>query len=171
MCSGPPAWKQLIDCPPSVHEHISAINSVFSDCDEVEAVGRLSGDDAQTFIDLAYEVSLRPLSPLTPAEIMCPTDQHIDSLAPQIRWRCMRSLYEICGSQALLPKQLIVPLHYDRTESPQHRGRYADVWTIQHHGRTVALKVLKVSSSSNVERISGVGFPRSACIDELTCPA
>ena len=47
-------------------------NSVFSDCDEVKAVRRLSRDDAQTFIDLAYKVSLRVFSPPTPAENSVP---------------------------------------------------------------------------------------------------
>ena len=52
-----------------MHEHISvAMNSVFSGPDETEAVGHLSGDDAQTFIDLVYEVSLCTLSPLDSAE-------------------------------------------------------------------------------------------------------
>lgn len=51
-----------------MHERISVINFIFSDYDEVEAVGNLSGDDAQTFINIVYEVSLRVLPPLTPAE-------------------------------------------------------------------------------------------------------
>ena len=70
--SGPPAWKRLLDCPPSIHERISMINFIFSDHDEVEAVGNLSADDAQTLINIVYEVTLHVLSPLTPAETSVP---------------------------------------------------------------------------------------------------
>ena len=44
------------------------INFILSDHDEVEAVGNLSADDAQTFINIVYEVSLHVRSPPTPAE-------------------------------------------------------------------------------------------------------
>jgi hypothetical protein len=37
---------------------------MFSDHDEVEVVGRLSGEDAQTFVDLIAEVGTSTLSPL-----------------------------------------------------------------------------------------------------------
>ena len=40
----------------------------------------------------------------------------------------------------------------------------------QCHDRRVALKVLRVPSSSDVERISGVGRTRLVCVDELTYP-
>ena len=62
--SDPPSWKQLVDDSLSVNERISLMVSIFSDHDEVEVVGRLSGDDAQTFVDLIAEVGTSTLSHL-----------------------------------------------------------------------------------------------------------
>ena len=59
--SNPPSWKQLINDSLSVNERISLMVSVFSDHDEVEVVGRLSGEDAQTFVDLIAEVGTSAL--------------------------------------------------------------------------------------------------------------
>ena len=48
----------------SVDERTPLITSIFSDRDEVEVVEHLAGDDAQAFIDVVYEVSIRgPLPP------------------------------------------------------------------------------------------------------------
>ena len=38
-------------------ERISLITAIFSDPGEVEVVGQLSGDGAQTFVDVIVEVS------------------------------------------------------------------------------------------------------------------
>ena len=57
MCSNLPLWKRLISYPLSTHERIALITSIFSDHGEVEAVEHLTGNDAQTFIDLIDEVS------------------------------------------------------------------------------------------------------------------
>ena len=56
--SVPPAWKQLINDSLSTHERISLITSIFSGDNEVEAVVHLSGEDAQNFVDVVYEVGL-----------------------------------------------------------------------------------------------------------------
>ena len=64
MLSDLPAWKRLISYPLSNHERISLTMSIFSDRNVVKVVGRLSGDDAQTFIDIIDEASFQILSPL-----------------------------------------------------------------------------------------------------------
>jgi len=51
-----PAWKSLVDRPPAIAERISLITVIFSDSDETEAVKCLSGDAAQSFIDVVDEV-------------------------------------------------------------------------------------------------------------------
>ena len=58
---GTPAWKCLISCPRAIDERISLITAIFSNPDETEAVKRLSGDDAQSFIDVVDEVPPHPL--------------------------------------------------------------------------------------------------------------
>jgi hypothetical protein len=57
-CSGPPVWKRLISGSLSTHERVSLITSIFSDDDEVEAIGQVSGEGAQNFVDVVYEASL-----------------------------------------------------------------------------------------------------------------
>jgi len=53
-----PAWKWLISNTLPEYERISPITMIFSDRDQVKAVGNLSGDDAQTFVDNIDEVIL-----------------------------------------------------------------------------------------------------------------
>jgi len=77
MCSDPRAWKQLISHGLSTDERVSLITSIFSDRDKTEEVERLSGDDAQTFIDVIDEVSvytflLPPKNGLTPTNTSIP---------------------------------------------------------------------------------------------------
>ena len=57
MCSDDPAWKQLISGTITTDERISLITTIFSDHNQVEMVGELSGSDAQTFVDMIDEVS------------------------------------------------------------------------------------------------------------------
>ena len=59
--SDPPAWKRLVSYPLPMHERISLIKTIFSDHGEVEVVVQLSGDDAQTFVDIINEVCARTL--------------------------------------------------------------------------------------------------------------
>ena len=56
MCRGIPAWKRLIDCPRATDKRISLIADLFSNGDETEAVKRLCGGDAQSFVDVIDEV-------------------------------------------------------------------------------------------------------------------
>jgi len=52
-----PAWKQLINYTIATRDRIPLITTIFSDRGEAEKVRRLSGDDAQTFIDMVDEAS------------------------------------------------------------------------------------------------------------------
>lgn len=105
---------------------------------------------------------------LAPAKLPHPVGQALDGLAPQIRRECLRSLYKICGRQALLPRSLGIPLCYDPTETPLRRGGFADVWRGRHHGQEVAAKALRVRSTDDFERIRKVGCPRFVCVNEPT---
>jgi len=57
LCSDPPVWKRLIGCSLSKDERITLISSIFTNNDETKVVGHLSGDDAQTFVDVVDEVT------------------------------------------------------------------------------------------------------------------
>jgi len=65
MCRGIPAWKRSIICPRAIDERISLITAIFSDRIESEAVRRLSGDDARSFVDVIDKVFRLRMCPLT----------------------------------------------------------------------------------------------------------
>ena len=44
-------------------ERVSLITMIFSDRNEIEMIGQLSGNDAQAFVDMIDEASLCALSP------------------------------------------------------------------------------------------------------------
>ena len=75
MRSERPAWKQLIGHAPATDERTSLIVRIFSDREEVEMVGHLSGDDAKALIDAVFEVSLPNLTP----------DRQVDGLDLNLR--------------------------------------------------------------------------------------
>ena len=52
-----PPWKRLTSHPLAADERISLITTIFSDRNQIEMVRQLSGDDAQTFIDVIDEVT------------------------------------------------------------------------------------------------------------------
>ena len=59
MYSDLPAWKQLLSPNLATHKRIPLIVTIFSGGAEVEIAGNLFGDDAQTFVDVIDEVSIR----------------------------------------------------------------------------------------------------------------
>lgn len=63
LCSEPQAWKRLISDTLSTGERVNLISSIFSDRKEVAAVGLLSGNNAQTFVDVMDAVNIHTLSP------------------------------------------------------------------------------------------------------------
>lgn len=131
-------------------ERIHLIKSIFSDRDEAERLRYLSGDDAKTFAEVIDQASLQYL--------------------PQsIQIRCLRTLYRICGLQAILPKSLQIPPCYDPRELPCSCGGFADVWKGEHLGQVVAAKVLRIDNKVNLSRIRKVGSSALALfISELT---
>ena len=177
----PPACRSLISHALSPHEAISLIQKILASESEIKAIGDLSGDDAQAFIDVIYEVRLRTRSrralltlvlfaPFTPKHSSF-TGQALDlpDLLPRSRRKCLSILYRICGHQALLPGSLQIPLCYDRSETAPYHGGYADVWKGEHQGRHVAAKVLKVYKTDDPAKIRRVGsyHPVQACVNQL----
>ena len=72
----------------------------------------------------------------------------------------MAALCRMCGSQGLLPRSLQIILRYDRSDVPSYRGGYADVWKGRYQGCYVAVKVLRVYSTSDFDKIKRVGSHR-----------
>ena len=90
-------------------------------------------------------------------------------MVPSLRRKCLATLYKICSHHALIPRSMQIPLCYNRTEAPRYQGGFAEVWKGKHKGVEVAVKVLKVFATSELTRITRVGFPdcQSACVDRL----
>ena len=82
----------------------------------------------------------------------------LDLLAPSLRRKCLSTLCKICSRQSLLPRSVQIPLCYDRMGAPLYRGGYADVWGGKFEGRKVAVKVLTVYATSNLDKITKVGY-------------
>jgi len=83
---------------------------------------------------------------------------NLRNLPPPIQKKCLKSLYRTCGHRSLVPRALKVPVCYDRNGHPLYKGGFADVWKGEHSGRDVAVKVLRIYSSGDLQRIIDVGF-------------
>ena len=57
-----PGWKRLLCGPPTTHERISLITTIFSDRDDVEMARRLCGEDSQASVDVIYEARSHNIS-------------------------------------------------------------------------------------------------------------
>jgi len=131
--------KRLIARDSPKDQLITLIGNIFANGDELKMIGYLRGAEAQTFIDVLDEALDR-------------TD-----LPPRLRRKCLSVLCKICGRHALLPSSLKIPLCYDRSGTPLYHGGYADVWKGEHNGCQIAVKVLRVYSTSDFEKITSVG--------------
>jgi len=67
--------------------------------------------------------------------------------------KCLHCLFKICGRQALVPRSLVIPLHYNPRGYPLYQSASADVWRDKHEDREVAVKALRVYASSDLERM------------------
>ena len=83
----------------------------------------------------------------------------LSSLSREIRMRCLRASYRVCGRQALLPTSLQIPLCYEPSDTPRCCGGFADVWKGKHLGREVAAKGLRVCETDDFDRVRKVGSP------------
>jgi hypothetical protein len=50
-----------------------------------------------------------------------------------------------------------IPLQYSRTGTPLDGGGFSEVWKSEYEGREVAVKVLKVYQTSDINKITQVG--------------
>lgn len=142
----------------SVDERAALIASILSNPDEAEVAARLSGGDAQTFVDTIYGVCFHAIPRLKVA--IESLNQALDSLTPDIRKRCLHYLSTICGRHGILPKLCPISLYYDPTEAPLYFGKYADVWKGRYDGKEVAVKVLRVS-------VNDLGRTKKVCCSEF----
>ncbi|KAF9784389.1 kinase-like domain-containing protein [Thelephora terrestris] len=97
-------------------------------------VKHLRGDDAQTCVDVIDETS--------------------DMLPPWLQEKCLGALRKICGRLGLLPRSVRIQIQYDTSEVPRYRSGSADVWKGQYQDHHIAVKVLRVCTSDDFEKIT-----------------
>ena len=152
----------------------SLIEAVFSNTDEGDAIRHLNMDQARTFIDVLdkarFTFSSHHKTRLIESAPMYSVDQALDvhELSPRMRKNALKLLYKMCGRYALLPRTLEIPICYDRTGVALFSDGFADVWKGKHCGRDVAVKVLRTYSSSDLQKITGVG-PRLCFLSTCRC--
>ncbi|KAF9647785.1 kinase-like protein [Thelephora ganbajun] len=148
-------------------EVVPLIEAITINKDEASLTDCLCGDTAQTVVDVVYEVCPHLPSLLRPGliififfgsftfDLFPYIDQvlGLPGLPPRFRRKCLSALCRICGRRALLPTSLQIPLCHNRSDVPRYRGGYADVWKGAYQGRSVAAKVLRVYSTSNLDKI------------------
>ncbi|KAF9644353.1 kinase-like protein [Thelephora ganbajun] len=132
---GAPARRRLTSRSLFPGEVVSLVEAITTGKDGVRLTDCLCGDTAQTFVNVVHEILGLP------------------GLPPQFRRKCLSALCRICGRRALLPTSLQIPPCYNRSDIPRYRGGYADVWRGEHQGRSVAAKVLRVCSTSDLDKI------------------
>ena len=75
----------------------------------------------------------------------------------------MSASCRICGRLALLPRSVQIVPCYSRPGIALYSGGFADVWMGNHRGRQVAVKDLRVDSTSTFDKITRVcqwcGYP------------
>ena len=67
----------------------------------------------------------------------------------------------MCARHTLVPQSLKIELCGDPPGVLMYRGGFGDVWKHQYQGREVAVKVLRVYATSDLEKIARVGRQRS----------
>ena len=77
-------------------------------------------------------------------------------LSPRTRESCLKSLYRTCGRHALLPTTLRIPISYERTGEASYRGGFADVWKGEYRDQEVAVKVIRIYSNTDLQKVAGV---------------
>ena len=122
-------------------------------------VQTLNRDDAQAFVDKVDKVcSHSPILQHCPCSLQLnPQALDLPNLEPWLWKKCLSTLCKMCGHQALLPRSLQIPICYNRLGFPKYSGGFADVWKGEHQGLQVAVKVLRVYSTSDFNKIINVG--------------
>ncbi|KAF9780762.1 kinase-like domain-containing protein [Thelephora terrestris] len=118
--------QRLFSSSVSQDELLSMITTIVSNVKPTDIAKCLEGaDDAQTFIDTI--------------------DQALETIrfAPEIRRKCVKSLYKACAGHSLLPRSLHFELPGGTLGDVKYNSGHADVSKREYGGREVAIKALR----------------------------
>jgi len=124
-------------------------------------VDRLSGGDAQAFIDVMDEVRhhahyFREWLVYSSFFYFVQALNGLN-LASHIQKKCMKMLYKACARHALFPTTLRIELCDNPDGVVLYRGGYGDVSKREYQGREVAVKRLRIYATSDLQKIIRVG--------------
>ena len=94
-------------------------------------------------------------------------------LSVQLRRKYLKILYRTCGFHERLPTTMRIAVRYDRTADALFRGGCGDVWKGEYRDQEVAVKVIRVYSDSDLQKVIGVGCVspsfRTPAINRIIC--
>lgn len=131
---------------------------MLSSSEEMKSIMNLEAPDAQIFIDLLDKVcdavkssSHRLIPPLVLKTVNCTDDTSV------LHAQCLRCLRKLCGRAGLLPSSCVLSegLSLESTDVLMSGG-FADIWRGKLGRKTVALKVLRIRGSSNLQKVKKV---------------
>ena len=79
------------------------------------------------------------------------------NLAPRVRKKCLKLLYNTCARSALFPTSLKIELCDNSEGVVMYRGGFGDVSKREYQGREVAVKMLRTYAASDPQKITRVG--------------
>ena len=156
------ALQRLITRAVPRDEFPSLIETIFSG-KKTDVVDRLSGSDAQAFIDIIDEVRHHTLYSRGMVDLhLFPLHSFVQALnelnlASRVRKKCLKLLYNTCARRALFPRSLRIELCDNPDGVVMYRGGFGDVSKREYHGREVAVKMLRKYTSSDPQKIIRVG--------------
>lgn len=158
LAPGKGALQRLVSDTVSQDELPCLIETVVSNVKAAVVIQCLQGRDAQTFIDVIDQVHVTSLYLHGVISSLILSEQALDSLdfSLRIRRKCVKRLYKICASRALIPRSLRFELPEDTMGAVQYHGGSADVLKRECGDRTVAVKALRPRPHLSLEDMRNV---------------
>ena len=157
---------------------IFRVKEIVDDGDEPSLVSYPRGEAAQSFVDMVHGVCL--CIPSLPERmliafahfgfnLLLETNQALGTprIPPGLRRKYLSALCRTCGCLALLPRPLQILAHYYRWSTPLYNCGCADVWKGEYKGRPVAVKVMRVYLTSDLDKIRRVRRSRLNALNSI----
>ena len=130
---------------------------------KTDVVDRLSGSDAQAFIDIMDEVRHHTLYSRGMVDLhLFSLHSFVQALnelnlASRVRKKYLKLLYNTCACRALFPRLLRIELCDNPDSIVMFRGGFGDVSKHEYQGWEVAVKTLRIYTPSDPQKIIHVG--------------
>lgn len=141
----------------SDEQFVTRVEDVVFSKESLMAAKLLLPSDAQKVID---RLDMVRESATPPIYYLMSYTQALDIAAidgnKRLRRKCLTYLYRICGHHRLLPSAYRLTATLQKGETPVGSGGFAEVWKGFYNGRQVAIKILRVYETSDIEEVGKV---------------